>query len=103
VAVAHPVRLWALLLGSSNSRALSLALGWALVAAAACHTAVYGNFSGPKAQEIMVSRGKLLELLRPDDAGKLQTVLSVEVFGQIRSLAAFRLTGASKVQPHPPS
>jgi len=78
---------------------------WVLGAggSAACHTAVYGNFSGPKAQEIMVSRGKLLELLRPDDAGKLQTVLSVEVFGQIRSLAAFRLTGASKVQLHPPS
>jgi splicing factor 3B subunit 3 len=70
---------------------------------AACHTAVYGNFSGPKAQEIMVSRGKLLELLRPDDAGKLQTVLSVEVFGQIRSLAAFRLTGASKVRVRPAS
>eukprot|EP00238_Polyblepharides_amylifera_P001957 CAMPEP_0196584476 /NCGR_PEP_ID=MMETSP1081-20130531/47156_1 /TAXON_ID=36882 /ORGANISM="Pyramimonas amylifera, Strain CCMP720" /LENGTH=1211 /DNA_ID=CAMNT_0041905687 /DNA_START=221 /DNA_END=3856 /DNA_ORIENTATION=- len=44
----------------------------------------------------MVSRGKILELLRPDDSGKLQIVLSVEIFGQIRSLAAFRLTGAQK-------
>lgn len=41
--------------------------------------AVYGNFSGPKAQEIIVSRGKVLELLRPDDTGRLQTILSTEV------------------------
>lgn len=41
--------------------------------------AVYGNFSGPKAQEIILSRGKVLELLRPDDTGRLQTILSTEV------------------------
>uniref|UniRef100_A0A7S0MU40 DNA damage-binding protein 1 n=1 Tax=Pyramimonas obovata TaxID=1411642 RepID=A0A7S0MU40_9CHLO len=64
--------------------------------ATGCQTAVYGNFSGPKAQEIMVSRGKILELLRPDDSGKLQTVYSTEIFGVVRSLAAFRLTGAQK-------
>ncbi|CAL5225226.1 g8014 [Coccomyxa viridis] len=58
--------------------------------------AIYGNFSGPKAQEIVVSRGKILELLRPDDAGKVQTVCSTEVFGCIRCLAPFRLTGASR-------
>ena len=29
--------------------------------------AIYGNFSGPKALEIVVSRGKQLELLRPDE------------------------------------
>ena len=28
--------------------------------------AIFGNFSGPKAQEIVVARGKYLELLRPD-------------------------------------
>jgi hypothetical protein len=28
--------------------------------------------------------------------GKMQTILSTEVFGVIRSLAAFRLTGANK-------
>ncbi|KAK9814939.1 hypothetical protein WJX73_002520 [Symbiochloris irregularis] len=56
--------------------------------------AVYGNFSGPKAQEIVVSRGKVLELLRPDETGRLQTILSTEVFGTVRSLAPFRLTGA---------
>lgn len=35
-------------------------------------SALYGNFSAPKAQEIVVSRGCTLELLRPDDVGKLQ-------------------------------
>ena len=53
--------------------------------------AVYGNFSAPKAQEIVVSRNKVLELLRPDESGKMQTIVSTEVFGVIRSLAAFRL------------
>ena len=57
---------------------------------------VYGNFSGPKAQEIIVGRGKVLELLRPDENGKIQSILSLEVFGVIRSLTPFRLTGKKK-------
>jgi splicing factor 3B subunit 3 len=56
--------------------------------------AIYGNFSGAKAQELVVSRGKILELLRPNELGKLQTVVATEVFGCIRSLAAFRMIGA---------
>ncbi len=56
---------------------------------------MYGNFSGPKAQEVVVSRGKVLELLRPNDTGKVQTVVATEVFGCIRSLAAVRLTGSN--------
>ncbi|PON75334.1 Guanine nucleotide-binding protein, beta subunit [Parasponia andersonii] len=59
-------------------------------------SAINGNFSGAKTQEIVVARGKVLDLLRPDDSGKIQTVLSVEIFGAIRSLAQFRLTGAQK-------
>ena len=56
--------------------------------------AIHGNFSGTKQQEIIVSRGKLLELLRPDpNTGKVYTILSVEIFGVIRSLQGFRLTG----------
>jgi hypothetical protein len=51
---------------------------------------VYGNFSAPKVQEIIVSRGKVLELLRPDEQGKVQVIHSTEVFGIIRSLAPFR-------------
>lgn len=41
-----------------------------------------------------MSRGKILELLRPNETGKLQPVVTTEVFGCIRSLATFRLTGA---------
>ena len=58
--------------------------------------AVYGNFSAAKAQEIIVSRYKTLELLRPDDSGKVQSILSQEVFGVIRAVLPFRLTGASR-------
>ncbi|XP_039146253.1 spliceosome-associated protein 130 A [Dioscorea cayenensis subsp. rotundata] len=58
--------------------------------------ATNGNFIGGKTQEIIVARGKTLDLLRPDDAGKIQTIHSVEVFGVIRSLAQFRLTGSQK-------
>lgn len=64
--------------------------------ASGIQSAVYGNFSAPKAQEVVVSRGKILELLQPNENGKLQTVVSTEVFGTIRSLAAFRLTGAPR-------
>ncbi|XP_014513669.1 spliceosome-associated protein 130 A [Vigna radiata var. radiata] len=58
--------------------------------------AINGNFSGGKSQEIVVARGKVLDLLRPDDNGRIQTILSVEIFGAIRSLAQFRLMGAQK-------
>ena len=43
----------------------------------------------------VVSWGKTLELLKPDpNTGKVHTLLSAEVFGIIRSLMSFRLTGA---------
>ena len=59
--------------------------------------AVHGNFSGSKQQEVLISRGKSLELVRPDsNTGKVHTVLSTEVFGCIRSLMSFRLTGGTK-------
>ncbi|KAK9154221.1 hypothetical protein Sjap_001701 [Stephania japonica] len=58
--------------------------------------ATNGNFIGGKSQEIVVARGKVLDLIRPDENGKIQTVHSVEVFGAIRSLAQFRLTGSQK-------
>ncbi len=58
---------------------------------------VHGNFSGAKLQEIIVSRGKILELLKPDpNTGKVHTLHSVEMFGVIRSLMAFRLTKGTK-------
>jgi splicing factor 3B subunit 3 len=56
--------------------------------------AVFGNFSAPKVHEVAVARGRVLELLRPDDnAGTMKCVLSTDVFGVIRSLAPFRLFG----------
>ncbi|KAG0449896.1 hypothetical protein HPP92_027161 [Vanilla planifolia] len=60
--------------------------------------AINGNFVGGKAQEIVVARGKSLDLLRPDEAGKIQTLHSVEVFGAIRCLAHFRLTGSQRLR-----
>ncbi|XP_073010417.1 spliceosome-associated protein 130 A [Typha latifolia] len=58
--------------------------------------ATIGSFVGGKSQEIVVARGKTLDLLRPDEAGKIQTLHSVEVFGAVRSLVQFRLTGSQK-------
>lgn len=59
--------------------------------------AIVGNFSGIRQQEIIVSRGTSLELLRPDSStGKISTVLAQDAFGTIRSIAAFRLTGGTK-------
>ncbi|XP_019638298.1 PREDICTED: splicing factor 3B subunit 3 [Branchiostoma belcheri] len=59
--------------------------------------AIHGNFSGTRQQEIVTSRGKILELMRPDpNTGKIHTLLSVEIFGVIRSLMSFRLTGGTK-------
>ena len=65
---------------------------------ATCITkAVQGSFAGTKQQEIVVSRGKILEILRPDpNTGKLHSLTSIEVFGLIRSLIPFRLTGSTK-------
>lgn len=60
-------------------------------------TAIHGNFSGSKIQEILISHGKSLELVRPDpNTGKVHTLHQVEIFGVIRSMIAFRLTGSSK-------
>ncbi len=56
--------------------------------------AICGSFSAPKVQEFVVGRGKVLELLRPTESGKLLSVLAWECFGLIRSIAPFRLPGA---------
>ena len=59
--------------------------------------AVYGTFSSRKEAEIVVSRGSDLELLRPDSReGTLRSVSVVDTYSVVRSLAAFRLTGASR-------
>lgn len=59
--------------------------------------ALLGQFAGTKEQLIVTSSGSRLTLLRPDATqGKVLTVLSHDVFGIIRSMAAFRLAGSSK-------
>lgn len=55
--------------------------------------AVQGNFSGLRVHEIVVARGRVLELLRWEDKTKLRSVWSTDVFGLIRSIVPFRLTG----------
>ncbi|KAI7697896.1 hypothetical protein SSS_07850 [Sarcoptes scabiei] len=65
--------------------------------ATAISIAVHGNFAGTKQQEIALAKGKVLELVRPDPTtGKVISLLSVDIFGVIRSMIAFRLTGGSK-------
>lgn len=62
--------------------------------------AICGQFStgGGTVQEIVVARvGGALEVLRPDDAtGKMTTIAITSTFSVIRTLAPFRLTGASR-------
>ncbi|KAJ2142364.1 pre-mRNA-splicing factor rse1 [Coemansia sp. RSA 678] len=68
-----------------------------LQAPTAVSTAILGHFSGGKHQEVVVARQQFLELWRPDTAtGKLVVEHSENLFCQVRSLAAFRLTGGSK-------
>jgi hypothetical protein len=52
-----------------------------------------GNFSGNKAQEIVVAKSNSIELLRPDDTGKLISICETPVFAIVRSLLPFRLAG----------
>lgn len=56
-----------------------------------------GSFSEEQVDEIVVAKGKILELLRPDaQTGKIEVVGSCEVFGLIRSLLTFRLMGMQR-------
>jgi len=67
-----------------------------LQSSSAINLAIYGNFSGPKQQEIAVAKGNTLELLRPDDTGKVISICATPVFCIIRSLHQFRLSGANR-------
>jgi splicing factor 3B subunit 3 len=59
--------------------------------------AVVGNFAGTREQQIVAARGSRLELLRVNaDTGQVRIAAAQDVFGIIRSLAPFRLTGGSK-------
>ena len=73
-------------------------LNYSLLKSSSITAACVGQFSGTRVQEICVARGATrLELLRANpETGKLESVVESEVFGNIRSLAAFKLTGGSK-------
>lgn len=62
----------------------------------AINASIYGNFSGPKNHEFVVAKGSSIELLRPDDTGKMITIAETPIFAVVRSLLAFRLAGANK-------
>ncbi len=59
--------------------------------------AILGQFAGTKEQQIVTASGSRLTIHRPDPTqGKVSTILSQDVFGIIRTLAAFRLAGSNK-------
>lgn len=67
--------------------------------------AILGQFAGTKEQQIVTASGSKLTIHRPDPTqGKITPIYSQDVFGIIRSLAAFRLAGSSKgmFDIHPP-
>ena len=63
---------------------------------------IEGNFSSDgtqvsKEKELLVARGRILELLKLDvDNSRLISVFSQDVFGVIREMIPFRLTGSKK-------
>lgn len=59
--------------------------------------AILGQFAGTKEQQIVTASGSKLTIHRPDPAqGKVTPIFSQDVFGIIRSLAAFRVAGSNK-------
>ncbi|KAI5293769.1 pre-mRNA-splicing factor rse1 [Ascosphaera atra] len=59
--------------------------------------AILGQFAGTKEQQIVTASGSKLTIHRPDPAqGKIHPLYTQDVFGIIRTLAAFRLAGSSK-------
>jgi len=61
----------------------------------AISVAVYGNFSGSKAHEIVCARGNGIELFRPDETGRMISINYTPCFCVVRSLLAFRLLGSN--------
>ncbi|CAF9939561.1 MAG: pre-mRNA-splicing factor rse1 [Alectoria fallacina] len=58
---------------------------------------ILGQFAGTKEQQIVTASGSRLTIHRPDPAqGKITIILSQDLFGIIRTLAAFRIAGSNK-------
>ena len=60
---------------------------------------VVGNFSGAKNHEIVIAKGNIIELLRPDETGKIVSISESPMFAVIRSILAFRLAGDDDSRP----
>ncbi len=59
--------------------------------------ALLGQFSGTKEQQIITASGSRLTLLQPDPRqGKVETVVTHDIFGIIRAISSFRLAGSHK-------
>ncbi|KAF4445954.1 Pre-mRNA-splicing factor rse1, partial [Fusarium albosuccineum] len=59
--------------------------------------AIVGQFSGTKEQQILTVSGSILTLHRPDPIqGRVQPLVSHDVFSIIRSIASFRLAGSTR-------
>lgn len=59
--------------------------------------AILGQFAGTREQQIVTASGSKLTIHRPDPTqGNITPIYSQDVFGIIRSLAAFRLAGSNK-------
>lgn len=58
------------------------------------HLAVFGSFSAPKAQEVVLAKGAYLTLMRSTTTEAFVAVGSSHTFSTIRSITPFRLTGA---------
>lgn len=62
---------------------------------------ILGQFAGTKEQQIVTASGSRLTIHRPDPTqAKITTILSQDLFGTIRTLAAFRLAGSNKGKLH---
>ncbi|KAJ6245488.1 splicing factor 3b subunit 3 [Anaeramoeba flamelloides] len=59
-------------------------------------SAVCGNFSSEQDQDLVVSHGKTLEIMRINNEGHLKSFGGIEVFGFVRSMVTFRLPGNTK-------
>ena len=59
--------------------------------------AILGQFAGTKEQQIVTASGSKLTIHRPEPSqGRITPLYAQDVFGIIRTLAAFRLAGSSK-------
>jgi splicing factor 3B subunit 3 len=60
----------------------------------AINLSIYGSFTKPNQHELVIAKGKILEMYKVDeDTGQLRLIYRQEVFGLIRSILPFRLMG----------